>query len=182
MQYSEVSSRYAKALFDLATAAKLEERIFNELRKFSEIIHASSEINAFVHSKLIRPNQKQKVIEEAVKGKGFSPLMEEFLGLLASSGRIEIFEEMEWAFQDLIDQANGVTRGEVKSSKALSPEERKLIETRVAQALGKSVILQYKEDPSIIGGLIAEAGGFCFDDSLTTHLRRLKEVMNRSTH
>jgi len=70
----------------------------------------------------------------------------------------------------------------VKSLKPLSKEERTDIESKVSQVIEKKVIMSYKEDPSIIGGLVAEVGGYKFDDSITTHLKRLKEVMNGSTH
>ena len=60
--------------------------------------------------------------------------------------------------------------------------EREQIQEKISKATNKKVILTYVEDPTVIGGLIAEAGGYRFDDTLTTHLIKLKDELNRRTH
>jgi F-type H+-transporting ATPase subunit delta len=52
----------------------------------------------------------------------------------------------------------------------------------VAQVTGKKVILEYKEDASLLGGLIAEVGSLTFDDSLETQLRTMNEELKRRAH
>ena len=70
----------------------------------------------------------------------------------------------------------------MRSATVLAPEERKQIETLVSRATKKQVILSYKEDPSLVGGLVAEVGSFTFDDSLISHLKRINEQLTRSVH
>src|SRR4029077_20300117 len=94
--------------------------------------------------------------------------------------RLGIFSEIVTAFEHITDEAHGVTRGTVRSATVLAPEERKRIETLVGRATKKQVILTYKEDPSLLGGLVAEVGSFTFDDSLHAHLKRINEQLNRS--
>ena len=182
MSVIEVSTRYAKALFDSANAKSNQEKVFNELRVFQQVIDGDAAINDFVHSVLIRSDEKEATVKKAIEGRGFSSEVESFLCLLAKKGRLKIFEAILDSYQVLIDEANKVTRGQVRSSYELRPEERSAIETKVSQVTNKKVILSYTVDASIIGGLIAEVDGFRFDDTLTGHLRRLKEEINRSTH
>ena len=182
MSVIEVSNRYARALFETANNTSNQEKVFNELRVFQKAIHGDKEVNNFVHSVLIRAEEKEATIKKAIEGRGFSQEVESFLCVLAKKGRLKIFEAILDSYQVLIDEANKVTRGNVRSSYELSPEERSTIEAKVSQVTNKKVILSYTVDPSIIGGLIAEVDGFRFDDTLTGHLRRLKEEINRSTH
>ena len=182
MNNIEVAKRYAKALFDTTTDVKTQSRYYYELQAFQEILSKEESINEFVHSVLITPEKKEAVIIKAVQNKGFSGEVESFLGLLAKRGRLSIFDKVLEAFQYFVDDANGVTRGYVRSSSALSPEQRSQIQEKISEATNKKVILTYSEDPKVIGGLIAEAGGFRFDDTLNTHLTRLKEELNRRTH
>ena len=99
-----------------------------------------------------------------------------------SKGRVELLPEIALAYEARSDEANGVTRGEVRSSTVLTSEERARIESKVSEVTKKKVILTYKEDPEVIGGLIAEVGGYRFDDTLRSHLKRLKDDINRSAH
>jgi F-type H+-transporting ATPase subunit delta len=45
--------------------------------------------------------------------------------------------------------------------------------------LNKKIILTYKEDPTLLGGVVAQVGGWTFDDSIETHLIKMNEELNR---
>jgi F-type H+-transporting ATPase subunit delta len=64
----------------------------------------------------------------------------------------------------------------------LGPEQRQLLETRISKVTGKKVILEYKTDESLLGGLVAEVGSLTFDDSLDTQLKLLNEELKRRAH
>lgn len=178
MKYSEVASRYAKALFLLATENKSENETYSQLQFLADAVEKDPEIMNFLTSPLVTNESKESVFKEGLNGK-FSGETKSFLLLLAKKGRVELIPEIALAFQSLIDAANGVTRGIVKSPVALSNEEQQSIEKTVSRYTGKKVILTYEEDKSLIGGLVAEVGSYTFDDSLTSHLTRLNEELNR---
>lgn len=119
---------------------------------------------------------------KALKGSGVSAEVEAFLLLLARKNRLPIFPEVLEAYQHFTDEANGVTRGVVRSARVLSQEDRGRIEETVSRYTKKNVILTYKEDEDLLGGLVAEVGSYTFDDSLTAHLKRLNEELKRSAH
>ena len=60
-----------------------------------------------------------------------------------------------------------------------SETQRQQIEATVEKVLKKKVIMTYKVDPSVIGGLVAQAGSYTFDDSLNSHLQRLNDELKR---
>lgn len=112
----------------------------------------------------------------------FSEETKNFLMILADKGRTAILPEIVDSYQLYIDEDNGVTRGEVVSSHQLSPSEREQISDLVSKKTNKRVILTYKEDPKLIGGLIARVEGYTFDDTLSMHLNRLNEDLKRRVH
>jgi F-type H+-transporting ATPase subunit delta len=67
----------------------------------------------------------------------------------------------------------------VKSAKALSDEGRKDLEGKISKILNKKIILTYKEESTLLGGVVAQVGGWTFDDSIETHLIKLNEEINR---
>lgn len=180
MKRSELASRYARALFSWAKETNDHDKVFDQLRVISEALRGDKEIEMFVSSPLVRPAIKQKALEKVVEG--CLPVVKNFVLLLAKKDRVEIFEEIVHSYQAIVDEAHGVTRGLVKSAAVLAPDERKRIEEIVSRVTQKQVILTYKEDPSLLGGLVAEVGSFTFDDSLFSHLKRINVQLTRSAH
>ena len=182
MKHTEVSSRYASALYDLALESNTQDNIFAELRAVKKLFEKEVEIKNFISSVLVKPSDKEEAIKKAITDKGLSKETESFLLLLAKKNRLSLFDDIVGAYQDRADADHGVTRGTVQTTTVLSPEERHNVEKFVSEATGKKVILTYTEEPSLIGGLTVQVGSYKFDDTLASHLRRLKEELKRSTH
>ena len=178
MKYSQVAIRYAKALYMLATENGSESQTYSQLQFLADAMEKDSAIMDFLTSPLIGREKKEKVFTDGLNGK-FAPETKNFLLLLAKKNRVHLVPEIVIAFQALMDEKSGVTRGVVKSPSPLTAEEQKEIENKVSKYTNKQVILTFEEDKSLIGGLVAEVGSYTFDDSLTSHLTRLNEELNR---
>jgi F-type H+-transporting ATPase subunit delta len=181
MRASELATRYAKAVYELAVDQRTQEKVFSDLRALSEVFRADPAFEEFLKSPLVSAQERIKVLEAALSGKGVSKEVYDLILLLARKDRFSIFHDIVLAFEAESDSANGVARGIVRSTSALSPEERRKIEGTVEGVLKKKVIISYKVDPSVIGGLVAEVGSYTFDDSIASHLRRMNEELKRRT-
>jgi F-type H+-transporting ATPase subunit delta len=175
-----LAARYARAIYTLAAEKNEQDAVFEKMRALAEVIHGEQEIAKFLLSPLVRPAEKVAVIEKAVVALSLPDSLQKFMLVLAKKNRLGIFKEIVAAYQQIADDAHGVTRGTVRSAAVLDPAERKRIETLVGKATKKQVILNYKEDAGLLGGLVAEVGSFTFDDSLTSHLKRINEQLTRS--
>lgn len=178
---SQVSRRYAKALYELSVSKNTTTKIFDQIRVLKAAFQLEPEITSFIVNPLVSPDNKLKALKAALDGKIDGDLMS-FLSLLAEKNRLGSFMEITEAFEEISDEANGVTRGTVRSATALSAESRKQIEDTVKKVTKRNVILTFKEDSSLYGGTIAQVGGWTFDDSLASHLRRMNEDLNRRTN
>lgn len=179
---SILASRYARALYGLAKEAGAQDEVFAQMRVVEDAFDLESEITEFVHSPVIRPVDKEKAIGSLMAKIKMHDVLKNFLLVLARKNRLPILSEVIQAYQTIADEAHGVTRGVVRSATALAPAERQRIEELVGKATKKQVILTYKEDPSLVGGLVAEVGSYTFDDSLQSHLMRINEQLTRSAH
>lgn len=173
---SQVSKRYAKALFG---AVSNKELTLNELRVIVKIISEDSAVNEFFSSQIYSDAMKRDLIHKAFQDKGISADTFNFLGLLAEKGRFHHLEDILTSFETLVDAQNGITRGTVRSAVKLDQDARLRIEGVVSHFVKKKVILTYSEDTTLVGGVIAQVGGWTFEDTLDSHLRRLKEDLNR---
>jgi F-type H+-transporting ATPase subunit delta len=178
---SEVARRYARALYDLSKSAQNQDQVFSEIRTLRQVFSTDKVVGEFIASPVVGPDQKLAALKGALSGK-VSQEVTNILMLLAEKNRLEIFSDLVSAFEEISDEDHGVTRGTVRSASPLSPEARKQIEDTVTSVTKKKVILNFTEDPTLLGGMIAQVGGWTFDDSLETHLTRMSEDLNRSTH
>jgi F-type H+-transporting ATPase subunit delta len=176
-----LAKRYAKAIFSLSLENRSQEKVLNDLRALSDAFDSDASIKAFFNSPMITGSQKASTLSKALEGRAPTEEVNQFLMLLAKKDRLPIFSDIVEAFQAEIDAANNVCRGVVKSTIALGPSERTQIEKTVEGVLKKKVIMTYKVDPSVIGGLVAQVGSHTFDDSLSTHLKRMSEELKRRT-
>lgn len=182
MRNMQLASRYARALYGLAKENGEQDAVFNQMRVVEEAFALDPSITEFIESPLMRPSDKVKALEKVVADLTMSETLKNFLLLLAKKNRLTIFANVVSAYQVISDEAHGVTRGVVRSATVLDPAERQRISELVSRATKKQVILTYKEDPSLLGGLVAEVGSLTFDDSLISHLNRINEQLTRSIH
>lgn len=173
---SQVSKRYAKALF---AVVKNKELVLNELRVVSRVIESDPALASFFGSTINSNVEKKEIISKAIESKGISPDLESFLLLLAEKGRFHHLNDILISYETLVDEQNGLARGVVRSAVKLDQESRVKIESVVSHFVKKKVILTYTEDPTLVGGVVAQVGGWTFEDTLDSHLRRLKEELNR---
>ncbi len=175
-QLSIISKRYAKALY---AVVKDKVAALNELRVIIKIISEDTAVNSFFSSSLYSEQQKLEIFDKATLGKGLSEDITHFLKLMIGNGRSNHLQDTLLAYEALVDAENGVTRGVVRSAIKLDSEARHKIESVVSQFIKKKVILNYSEDPKLVGGILAQVCGWTFEDTLDSHLRRLKEDLNR---
>ncbi len=178
MSINQVAFPYARALFEIAKSNNSTEKIFAELREVATALTKEISISQFLNSPVAAIDAKKAVLKKALEGKASAEVLSSIL-LMADKGRLAYFGDMVSAFELIIDESNGVSRGTVRSATPLDAEARKKIEDTVTKATKKKVILSFKEDSKIIGGMIAQVGGLTFDDSLDSHLIRMNEELKR---
>jgi len=73
------------------------------------------------------------------------------------------------------------SRGEIKaklsSSKELSQVEIENIQKQLSESFTSKIILDYKYDPTLIGGLIIQVESIMIDTSIKNRLKKLEKSM-----
>lgn len=181
MKISALAQRYAKAIYELAVDNRTQDKVFEDLRAIESVFSKDKEIHDFFTNPLVESKTQVEFLEKALGGKGVSKEATDLVLLLARRDRFSIFKELVAAYEQQADNTNHVCRGTVRSAVVLGQDERSRIETTVERVLKKKVIMTYKVDPEVIGGLIAQVGSYTFDDTIASHLRRMNEELNRRT-
>ena len=122
-----------------------------------------------------------KALGPILDGAEISGVAANFIRLVASKRRLFVLPDMIVAYKRLHDTAKGRVRAEVTVAAPLADHhEGALREALAGVTGGKTVDLDVKVDPSIIGGLVVKIGSRMVDASLKTKLNsirtRMKEV------
>lgn len=177
---SEVAKRYAKALFEAIGGTKTEDAL-SQLRKAQEIL-SQPKLNGLLSSPVLSRKEKVMVVEQSISDLKLGNEVANLLKLLATKDRIESLDEVVLCFERISDEKNNVLRGTVKSSAKLSDSEKGEIESAIAKFTGNQLLLDYQEDPKLVGGVLAQVGSYTFDGTLETQLTKLKEQVSRSNY
>jgi F-type H+-transporting ATPase subunit delta len=172
-----VSLQYAKALFDLGQA-KIDKIV--EYHQQLIVIQKSIENDSMFQQVLNHPKiskSEKKDIFRSVFLEMVDPNVLYFIYVLVDNNRIDILVDVIDAFQYLIDQQNNIKHVTVFSKIALTDRELEQLREKLSDKVNSLVELSNVIDQSISGGIRLEYDGYILDDTLTSKLNRLKEVL-----
>ena len=171
-----VAKSYAKALLALAKERQQADQIGSELQQMADVVAGDAELRAFFARPWIAAPVKRATAAEVATRVEVSALARDFLALVAAKGRADHLESIAAAYRDLLDADQGRVRARVRTSVALTAEERGALSARLSRALGgKQVLLEEVVDPGLLGGFVAEVGSLVLDGSLDGQLARIRQ-------
>ena len=173
-----MSGRYAAALFALAKEQGNADRVGADLKAFGQLVAESPDLQRFVRSPVFSSDDQLKALAAILDKTGFSEATNNFLKLVASKRRLFAVADMIRDYNALLDDEKGVTRAEVTIAEPLADSHRAALEEALKGVTGgQSVEINYKVDPSIIGGLVVKLGSRMVDASLKTKLNSIRTLM-----
>jgi F-type H+-transporting ATPase subunit delta len=116
----------------------------------------------------------------AVADKGsMTPIMRSFIKLLIEKQRVQHLPEITEYYHRLIDEHSNVARAKVTAATKLDEKAIQEIAQALEQRTGKQIVVEFKEDPALIGGVVAQIGDLVLDGSVRRQLLNFKESIKR---
>jgi F-type H+-transporting ATPase subunit delta len=170
--------RYARALFDVVLAEGGIERAQEDLQRFSDVVAGSDALTKVFANPAIPTARKKGVVGALLERLGLpvGPVSKLML-LLGDRDRLMLLPEVVRAYRDRVMEHQRVVRGDVTTAIPLPPDALRRIEDGLASATGRTVTLDARVDPSIIGGAITRIGSTVYDGSVTTQLQKMKQAL-----
>ena len=179
-QTSNVGSRYAQALFDLATDEKTVAKVEADLKSLKKMRSESKDFQTLLASPAFSATDKSKALLALADRAALTLTTRKFLGLLAANGRSDILGDVISAYESLSAKARGVVSAQVTTAVALTAAQSKGVAAALRTALGRDPEIETRIDPSILGGIKVRVGSRLFDASLRSKLDSLKFALKRA--
>lgn len=169
--------RYAGALLELAMENNALDAVRKDVAALRSAWEGSEELRQFVRNpSLPRALAKQTAVA-LLDRIGAHTLTRNTVAFLADRGRLAQLPDVLDALDLLAEARSGQVRAEVTVAVPMPDTYYDELRRKLEAITKTRVVLDKKEDPSLIGGVVARVGDLVFDGSLKNRLDELKETL-----
>lgn len=174
---SGMAGRYAAALFELAKDGGAIDAVSADLDSLYSLLAESEDLRRLTKSPVFSAEQQENAISAVLDRAGIGGLTAKFVKLVAKNRRLFALESMIKGFRALAAADRGAATAEVTVAEPLTDSRRAAISEALQAVTGKTVDIDVKVDPKILGGLVVRLGSRMVDASLKTKLNSIKLAM-----
>ena len=172
MVEGSIARRYAKALLDIGREANTIDALGADVARFHQ--NAKGTLLETLANPVYTGVERRAVLDAVLAKLALAPMANNFLRLLLDKERMGALGDIVRAYGELADVAAGRVRAVVTTATAMTPTLQADVTSALAQATGKTVIVETVVDPSLLGGMTARVGSRLIDASLKSRLERLQ--------
>jgi F-type H+-transporting ATPase subunit delta len=175
MNESQISVRYAKALFQSASEQELLDKVHGDM----ELLAGTCKQEDFQYMLVVptlQPSQKIKLLE-AIFEKHFSKISLSMLRLVVSNKRELYLPGIARYFQDLFRQHTGIRTASLVTAQPVDEKVVASIRELIMKTYDSGVDLTSTVDEDVIGGFVLNVDDLRYDASVASNLRKLKKQL-----
>ncbi|MEZ6091176.1 MAG: ATP synthase F1 subunit delta [Pirellulaceae bacterium] len=166
---------YAQALIAAAMKENAADEVIRQLGEFvDDVIGEHASLSLSLRSPRVSHEEKSRILDALLSDKVHFILLR-FLKIAAQRGRLGYLSEMRYAAEELQNEMMGRIVAEVRTAQPLNDDLRQSVRQRLADSLGKEIVLREKVDPDLIGGLVVRVGDTVIDSSVSGRLQALSK-------
>ena len=167
---------YARAIMDAAGSPAKANELRGELQIFATALGNSAELRD-LYANPVDEETKLTITRQIAKKMKASDLATRTLEVLVRHHRINSIDAIVEALAAYVNKALGVAVAEVRSAKALTPDEIRELADTLSKKVGKKVELDIKTDPKLLGGFVVRIGSEIWDASVIGKINKFRESL-----
>ena len=171
------SREYAEALFELAVQDNLIRETSDGVVTVQSALMQMPQYRALLASPAIGKKERLEALAQVFRGK-IPEILLGILGMMVSRGHVSALDGMVRDYEELAREYRGESIAVVSSAVPLTEAQTVELRRKLEKKIGRTVKIQCREDPGLIGGLRVEVDGRGIDGSIRNKLEEIKEVMN----
>jgi F-type H+-transporting ATPase subunit delta len=176
MDQSKIAVRYARALFIRGKETGETTRLYEDIQKIDSIIRHSEEMKEIISNPVIRFSQKKTILQKVLQS-NVGELALRFIILVAENKREQHLPGICRNFTDMVRNDLGIVPAVITTARPLTGEIPVSIRKSLEKETGKTIELNEKINPSIIGGMILRIEDLQYDGSISGQLEKIKSAL-----
>ena len=172
-----ISKTYGDALFELAVEENKIDVLLEEIEQLQNILAQNEDFGKLMNHPKIIKEEKIQVAENVFKGRISKELLG-FLTIIISKDRYKEIDEILAYFIAEVKKYKGIGVATVTTAVPLREDQCRKIEQKLLETTEyKSMEMHYKQDASLIGGMVIRIGDRVVDSSISTKLNELQKEL-----
>ena len=177
-RFSDSSAKsYSQALYELASEEKKLNDVEEHTISIIKLISQSEDFNSLIKDPTNKQEDQLNVINLIFEKFSLNDLLKKFLNFLIMKRRFFYVEKIFKDFLEVCSKSRGEINAELIAAKELNGEEITKVKNELAENFGSNIKLNYKHDPSLIGGLVLKVGSTMVDTSIKNKLQQIEKQM-----
>lgn len=169
-----VAERYARAIFALGVENGTLPALADEIQSFASAYEESLDLRSVLENPLLSHEQRQKVLSEVASRLGLGRLARNSINYLAARRRLTALPDIAEQLRALSDEQQGVLRAIVTTATRMPESFYERLSNQLTTLVGRKILLDRREDPTLIAGTITRIGDNTIDASLRGQLETLE--------
>lgn len=175
MSAGSVARRYAKAIVDIGDAQQILTVLGQDMEKLAQLFAGSRELAMSMSNPAFPRSDRRKILAALLERVQTHAITRNVLNLLLDKERIADLPAIARELRAMIQARSGKVAAEIVSFAPLSAEQLAGITASLEKLTGKRLEVTKREDPSLLGGVVAKVGDVVYDGSLKAQLRTLRD-------
>jgi len=175
MNESQISVRYAKALFQSASEQKLLDKVYEDM----EVLTSTCKLEEFQYMLVVptlQPSQKIKLLGSIFE-KHLSKISMSMIDLVIKNKRESYLPGIARYFRDLYRKERGVRTATLVTAQSVDESAMNSIRALIKKTYDSDVELTSSVDKDVIGGFILNIEDMRYDASVASNLKKLKKQL-----
>ena len=168
---------YSLALYELAKENNSLDLVEQQVNSIIKLIKQSEDFNILIKDPTNKQREKLNAMKTISEKFNFNEIFKKFLNFLIFKRRFNNIERILKDFLDICSNKRGEIRAKLTAAKELNNNDIEKIKNELAKNFGSNIKINYRHDPSLIGGLIVQIGSIMVDTSIKNKLQNIENKM-----
>lgn len=177
MSHAPIADRYARAIFELGVETGQLAAITEQVRRFAQVYVGSSELRAVLDNPIVEQDKRDAVLADVSARLGLMGNALNLIKLLASRKKLRVINEIARRLDNLSDEKAGVVRATVTSAGPMPDSFYQKLVAELEAATARKIVLERREDPTLIAGFVTRIGDNTIDGSVRGRLTEIERQL-----
>jgi F-type H+-transporting ATPase subunit delta len=176
MQDSIIARKYATALFNATLKTGVVDKVADDLGSLGELMAADPRFLRYLESPQESTERKRELLVSMLKSR-VAPTTFHFLNLIVDKKRTPFLPGIVRQFQEIVRHHHGIVKALVTTAVPLDADQGTRLRTELGRLTGKTIEIEPRVDPAILGGVIVAYENQIIDQSVRRGLDDLRDTL-----
>jgi F-type H+-transporting ATPase subunit delta len=162
-------------MFDLALKQNTLDRTLDDVQGIGQLFSKHT-LAYLLREPKVSPQRKETALRESL-GTRVLPMSLNLALLVVQRGLVEVMPNIATELQQMVLDYKNQAIAQVTTAAPMDAQQQALVKQALEQQTGKTILLQTKVNPAILGGVVARVGDQVIDGSIQQRLQVLKRQL-----